>query len=292
MASSQEAYRLQQEDVLRIQVFNQTQILSETPVGRDGTVTAPFVGSVPAEGRTLTELEASLVKLYKEKLKLRDPIVSVVIVRYRELRASVIGAVNRPAVYTVRAGDTLLSLLSQGGGIIEGRADARRVRLRRKDSAESIPIDLFTMLNLGDTSQNYEVQDGDELTIPDDESRNRIVILGAVNRPGAYAFREPMRLADAVALAGGEIRYRSRFSKVLVLREIPGQAGQYQRIVVDFTKFVKKFDSGGNLELKARDLIYVPESNTPDFGQISALSNVAFIFDRLGGSFLGIRLFR
>jgi hypothetical protein len=39
------------------------------------------------------------------------------------------------------------------------------------------------------------------------------------------------------------------------------------------------------------DMVYVPETNTPDFNQISALANVAFVLDRFGSGLFGLRLF-
>jgi len=289
--SRSEQRRLLPEDLIRIQVFNQQQILADIPVGQDGNISAPFVGLVRAEGKTPNELERDLAELYTKRLKLREPIVSVTVLKFRIVTASIGGAVTRPSTYEVRPGDRILSLLNQGGGPIRDLADLRRATLRRRATREVIPIDLYAMLTLGDTTQNYEVQDGDELTVPE-ERRNRILVQGAVLQPGAFPYREPMTLADAISLAGGEVRYRSRFSRTLIIRERAGQPGQYTRIQADFVRFVKNGDQSQNVVLQPGDFVYVPETNTPDFNQISALANVAFILDRFGnGGFLGLRLF-
>ena len=84
-AFDEKAYKLKPEDVIRIQVFNQQQIGADIPVGIDGYVGAPFVGNLKVEGKTISEVEAELYKLYVSKLKLRDPIVSVSIISYRKL---------------------------------------------------------------------------------------------------------------------------------------------------------------------------------------------------------------
>ncbi|MGV3617601.1 MAG: polysaccharide biosynthesis/export family protein [Fimbriimonas sp.] len=283
-------YRLRPEDFLRIQVFGQ-EILVDMPVGPDGKVTPPYAGPVLAEGKTTTELERDIAAKLKERLRLRDPIVSVSILRYRPISASVGGEVTRPGTYEVRAGDRLLTLLTQGGGAALDRADLRRATLRRRNSGEVIPIDLYALLILGDTTQNYEVRDGDVLTIPQ-ERRNRISVQGAVPNPGQFLYREPMTLSDAISLAGGEVRYRSRLSRVLIIRERTGQPGQYTRILADYVRFVKKGDQAQNVVLEPGDFVYVPETNTPDFNQISALANTAFILQTFGNSFFGIRFIR
>jgi len=289
-AQSRAEYRLRPEDLIRIQVYNEQQILADVPVGQDGYVSAPFVGSLLAKGKTIGELETILTDLYHEKLRLRAPIVSITILKYRVVTATVGGFVNKPGTYEVRPGDKLISLLNMGGGFVPDRSDLRRARLRKAGSQEVIPIDLYAMLILGDTSQNYEIQDGDELTVPE-ERRNRILVQGAIAQPGAFAYHEPMTLMDAISLAGGEIRYRSLLSKVLIIREQVGQPGQYTRILADYVRFVKKGDQTQNIALHPGDFIYVPETKTPDFNQISSLANVAFITQQFGNTFFGLRLF-
>lgn len=284
-------YRLQPEDILRIQIYNEQQVNAIVPVGKDGNISAPFVGLVRAAGKTTTELEADLAVEYTRKLRLRDPRISVTIERYRVMRASVGGLVNRPGVYEIRPTDTILSLLQNGGGPIQdGRADLRRATLRRAGSQEVIPIDLYSMLIKGDTSQNYILQDGDDLSIPE-ETRNRIMILGSIQRPGTYPYREPMTVMDAISLGGGEVRYRSMMSKTLVIRERAGMPGTYQRIETNVVRFMTKGDASQNIMLRPGDIVWIPETKTPDGGQIgtlaNSLANALFILDRFG-----FRIFR
>lgn len=277
-------YRLMPEDVLQIQVYNEAQINVQVPVGRDGNISAPFVGIVRAQGKTITELEADLKALYIQRLKLRDPIVSITILQYRRIRASVMGMVNRPGVYELRPGDTILTLLSFAGGtILEGsaatRANLKRATLRRANSQELIPIDLNAMLKRGDMTQNYKIDDGDELTIPED-TRNRIVVLGAVAAPGTFPYTDPMTVMDAIGLARGQIRYVSKFSEILVVREKPGAPGNFIRIRSDIVKFVKQGDAAQNFRLEPGDLVYVPETKTPDWDRIANIVNSLFFLDR------------
>jgi len=276
-----DTYRLQVQDVVRIEVYNEAQINAVVPVGKDGNISAPFVGTIHAAGRTTAELESDLAILYEEKLKLRTPHVAVTIEQFRAIRASINGMVTTAGVYDFRPGDTVMTLISKGGGINTDRADMRRATLKRGNSRELIPMDLHAMMYLQDMSQNYEIQDGDELNVPE-ETKNRILVLGAVVAPGPYPYKEPMYLADAVTMAHGPIPIRSMMSRVWIMREIAGKPGQFQRIHADFVKFIRKGDSSQNLELMPGDLIYVSETNTPDLVQISTiLTNAIFIFDRI-----------
>lgn len=283
-------YRLKPEDILRIQVFGQNQITADVPVGIDGNVSAPFLGSVPAAGKTLDELQVALAVLYEKKMRLRDPIVSVTVIQFRQLRATIGGAVGKPGSVSIRPGDTVLSLLNNGGGAIRDVADLRRAYLRHNNSAEIIPLDLYAMTVLGDMSQNYSLQDGDEITVPE-ERNNHITITGAVLKPGQYPYHEPMTLADAIALGGGEIRRRTRFSGTLIIRQKPGLPGEYVTIHANFVRFVRNGDQSQNVALLPGDFIFVPESNTPDFNDINALFNVAYIINVIGGGNVFTRAF-
>jgi polysaccharide export outer membrane protein len=284
-------YRLRQEDVLRISVYNEQQIQALVTVGRDGNITAPFVGNVRAEGRTVGELEADLAALYERVLKLRDPKVSVTIERFRTYRASVTGAVNRPGAYELRPGDTLVALLSYGGGYIFDRADTRRVILRRAGTKESIPIDLHSLLK-GDTSQNYEIQDGDELIVPEN-TRNTVTVQGAVAAPNQFVWREGMRLSDALALARGDIPIRSKKSGIVIFRERAGIQGQYVAIRADYIRFETKADWSQNVVLMPGDIVHVPYTKTPNIQEIgSIVNNLLFLDEFTRRGLFGFRFFR
>lgn len=282
--------RIKQRDVLRIQVFNQTQIIADTAVDTSGDITPPFLPPIHAEGRTVDELLAELTRLYRQRLFLKDPIVSVTVTSFRTMRATIGGGgVPRAGTYDVFPGDTLLSLLNQGGGAIRDIADLRRSYLRRAGSSEAIPVDLYSLTVFGDTSQNYEIQDGDELVVPEARG-NQVIVLGAVQVPGQYPYREPTTAWDAIAEAHGEIRLRSRFSKTVVLRQRDGLPGQYVRIPVDLVRFIRNGDSTQNIQLQPGDIVFVPETNTPDFTVLSQLGNTAFLFSNLASLF-GVRRF-
>ncbi|MBS1716687.1 MAG: polysaccharide export protein [Armatimonadetes bacterium] len=280
-------YRLQADDIIRLQLRDDNQVGGEIPIGPDGYFNVPFVGAVKASGKTTNELEAELVKLYREKLGYRNPRISVTIIRYRAIRATVNGFVARPGAYEMRQGDTILVLLGQSGSLLADRADARRATLRRANSRELIPIDLQALIS-GDTSQNYSINDGDELNVPE-RKRPTITVLGTVLQPGIYGFNDEMTLMDAIGEAHGEVRTRSIMSHVYVTRTLP--SGQVVRYQCDLIKFGKG-DYAQNITLQPGDFVYVPENKSPDLNQLSALLNTLYFFNQLGRSnLLGLKIF-
>lgn len=287
-AQTSTTYRLRVDDVIRIAIYDEQQVNNQVIVGSDGNISAPFIGIMRAEGLTVSEIEAVLKREYERVLRIREPKVSVTIERFAPIRASVVDLVNRPGVYDIRPTDSLLDLLSYGGGpILSGdrRADLRRATLRRKGSREIIPIDLYALLRYGDMSQNYNLEDGDILTVPEDKFSN-ISIFGQVPRPGTFAFRDGMTLTDAIALGGGPVEYRSNLRKIVIARANFARPGEYTRIIADYGRYLKKGDSTQNIQLQPGDLVYIPESDSLDlnrFNQIvNSVANGLFILDRFG----------
>ncbi len=281
-----EPYRLRENDVIHVQIYQEGAVNVDATVGRDGLLSLPYLDPIYVEGMTLPELQKRLTDLYAERLRLRDPKVSVTLVKFRTYRAAVSGFARTPGEFEMRPGDTILTLLSRAGGPDWDRADLRRATYRRKGSDELIPLDLHAMLNRADTSQNYEIQEGDILNIP--ESNNKVVVIGQVPRPGSFAYKEPMTVQDALAQAGGEIPTRSWLSRTLVIRERAGMPGSYDRIQVDIVRFIRKQDDAQNIQLQPGDIVYVPETKTPDLDRISRLLG-SFLFFR---DFLRGGLFR
>jgi len=285
--SENEAYRLQAEDVIRIQVIaagTDVSINVEVPIGIDGNVAAPFIGNLPAVGKTVSELASDLRSRYITELRLRDPRVGVTISQFRRIQASIVGFVQRPGTFPFRKGERLLDLLSQGGGIIPDRSDLRRATLQRKDSGEVIPVDLYAMLVRGDTSQNYELKDGDTLVVPE-ETRNRVYVFGAVSQAGVIPYREPMTVLDAFITVGAGIPTVTKLSDVTIFRK--NATGQLQRIKVDLVKYIDGRDITQNVNLQPGDTVYVGQTNRLDANFVRQIADALFIFDRLG-----VRLFR
>jgi protein involved in polysaccharide export with SLBB domain len=174
----------------------------------------------------------------------------------------------------------LINLLSLAGGPVEEVADLRRARLRHAGSSEEIPVDLEAVYYSGDTSQNYTLQDGDELIVPKD-THNRVVVWGAVQQPGTYPYTKNMRVMDAIGLTRGEIRTVSRMSKVVILRKRKGQYDASYPIRVDLVRLMNQHDWTQNIELEREDFIFVPSTKTPNFNDIGAILNTAFFANRV-----------
>ena len=83
----------------------------------------------------------------------------------------------------------------------------------------------------------------------------KIYVLGKINSPGVYDFREGLTALDACIMAGGFAQYAAPNRTTITRREAPGKQ-EIIKINLDRVKKGKDED----LLLKPGDRIYVPES--------------------------------
>ncbi len=271
------AYRLQPEDVIRIQVVGEPELSAQqATVSRDGKVSVPIVGEVQAGGLTTSELEQLISRRYREMDILREPRVSVTILQFHRPRVSILGLVQRPGTYEFKEGDRVLDALSLGGSIVPERARLEEAWMQRVDGSK-IELNLYRLLYEGDLSQNILLADGDTIYIPE-ETQNRYFVGGQVKRPGQYVWRPGLTVLDALSQAAWETE-RARLSQTFVVRKKPD--GAEERIRVDLVRLLNKGDMSQNIVLQPGDVVYVSETNTPNYDQVYRILSVFWILRQL-----------
>jgi len=241
---AQEAYILGPGDTIDIVVYGEPDLFRTVIVKPDGAVSLALLGEVKAAGRTTTQLAADLTRLYGKYLK--QPLISVTVREFRVDRIYILGQVSRPGEYQLRPGIGIMELLANAGGPT-GRADlAKVVVIRGRTEAQQL-----NLLEAFATNRNPDVKllAGDVLFVP--ETDKRIVVLGQINRPGAYELLEGQRVSNLIAAAGG-LTVRAAPQKAFIVRGP-------EQIPVDLEKVL-----AGNLEanvtLSSGDMLVVPES--------------------------------
>ena len=129
-------------DVLGLELFDASDLSGPLDVLSDGSVSLPLVGSVVLSGLTLQQASTWLRELFSDQL-LR-PELQLKVVRPRPIRVSVVGAVERPGLYSLTTNDalqiegapasslsgppTLVDAIQKAGGITQ-QANLREVQL-------------------------------------------------------------------------------------------------------------------------------------------------------------------
>lgn len=126
-------------------------------------------------------------------------------------RVTVTGAVRRPAHYELVEGEGLRDLLTFAGGL-DADASVRRVQIdrvlppeERRPGVERSLVDVDLSRLLDASAVDIEMRDGDRLQVFSvaEERRNRVVITGAVRKPGLYQWEPGMMLQELISRAEG-----------------------------------------------------------------------------------------
>lgn len=146
MAAAQDSYRIQPGDVLRVEVLEDSSINRDALVLPDGRISIPMAGTVPAAGRTITQVQSAVTQRLSPNFS-NAPTVFVSISKLRErervtatapvektIDIFVMGEVTQPGKVAVAQGTTLLQALAQIGGFSKFAA-TKRVQLRRADKS-------------------------------------------------------------------------------------------------------------------------------------------------------------
>jgi protein involved in polysaccharide export with SLBB domain len=185
----------------------------------------------------------------------------------------VIGAVNKPGRYEWSDEMSLFDLLAQAGGPKE-RADIAHIEIMRAthDTGKPLRFDLAAFLKSGGPlSAVPRLKAGYVISVPElpqDPADNKaqwtrlasersIYIMGAVGRPGRYAFNEAMSFLDILGAADGPTEKAD-------LRNIRISHRGRRKAVVSNVNLARYFSTGDERLLprvRVGDVIFVPDRN-------------------------------
>jgi polysaccharide biosynthesis/export protein len=241
-AQSREA--LGEGDSVRITVFQNPDLTTETRVSEQGTITFPLIGEVAIAGLTPSAAEARIAKQLVEGKFLKNPQVSLNVTRVRSRQVSVLGQVAHPGRYPLDDTSSNLSdILAVAGGITPTGDDNVTVMVTRNGKTAKIDVDLATMYRTGDLSRNVRIENGDTIYV---QRAPVFYIYGEVQRAGSYRLEPKMTVMQALSLGGGvTARGTDRGLKI-------------HRRMHDGT--VKKLDAQLTDTVLADDVIYVKEA--------------------------------
>ncbi len=273
---SLQEYVLGPGDSVEVTVFGENDLTRTVTIRPDGKINLPLIGDVQAAGLTPSQLSEQVRNGLRTYLK--NPQVSVSVREFHIERAYVylLGQVNRPGQVEIQKGWTVMEVMGAAGGVTP-RAALRRAVVIRRGTGQTIPLDLDRLLLRGDRSANVAVEPGDIIMVP--TLQNRVLVLGAVSRPGAYDLDEGGRLLDALAQAGGPTD-RAQTSNIGVIRS--GQDGKPVVTTFDMSKLVKG-DGSQNMVLQNADVVYVPEGRVRWTDVLSWLGGLNLLRALFGG---------
>jgi polysaccharide biosynthesis/export protein len=282
-----DSYTLGSGDRLRIDIFNVPEYSGEFFVLGDGSINLPVVGSIPVQGLTVQRASSLLTAYFSRYVK--RPIVTISVLAPRPVQFAIAGEVTRSGSYTIpftnenRKFPTISQAIQLAGGTTQ-TANLRQVQVRRAATGRIVSVNIFDVLQRGNTSQDITLRDGDTIFIARSEGVNaadrlrlagsnlanqdatvKVAILGEVGKPGTYTLKgdtagtagrvTPPTLTEAIKIAGGSTA-SADLSRIRVRRNTRTGVGQV--VPINLLSLLKAGDFGQDIILQDGDTILLP----------------------------------
>ncbi|MDN5934792.1 MAG: polysaccharide export protein EpsE [Nitrosospira sp.] len=236
-------YPLGPGDVLRIYVFQNPDLMTETRVSENGSITFPLIGGVEVGGLSIGAAEKKIAAALKNGGFVRQPQVNIVLVQMRGNQVSVLGQVNRPGRFPLDTLSRVSDMLAIAGGVRTEGDDFAIVTGLRDGKPFRKVIDI-PALYLGEKSEeDILLAGGDTIYV---HRAPVFYIYGEAQRPGAYRIERGMTVMQALAQGGGPTTRGSEWRLRLHRKNAEGGV---EKISPEMTDVVQP-----------NDIIYVRES--------------------------------
>jgi polysaccharide export outer membrane protein len=172
------------DDLIRITVFQEDDLTTETRITKAGSITFPLIGAVQVAGKTIAQTQEEIRSLL-DKDYIVNPHVTVAIIEYSKLWVTVLGQVQKPGNVELpnSGGLDLLGAIALAGGYTQD-ADMERVAVRRiVNGTEQVTTFNATEMAHNSTTKPFMVQPGDAVTVPS-YVKAWVTVLGEVQKPG------------------------------------------------------------------------------------------------------------
>ena len=163
-ASTSPEYILDIQDMLTIAVIQPDPFSVELTVAPDGTITFPYIGTVPVKGLTLMQAQEKIQTGLMDYMKY--PVVSVSLRASKNLTFFVFGEVQRPGSYILEKDTTVLKAITTAGGFTRVAAtnNVKVVRQSADGTTRAITVDVGALMT-GKSTKDEKVEQGDVITV-------------------------------------------------------------------------------------------------------------------------------
>jgi polysaccharide export outer membrane protein len=194
-------YVLSPGDQIKITVFQNPDLLTETRVSEAGTITFPLIGQVQVGGLSPSAAEARIARKLKDGNFLVDPQITLFVQQIQGSQVAALGQFNRPGRYPLQTTQMRLSdLIATAGGIAATGGDSVIFTGKRNGKAVWKEIDIATTFVNNQLDNDFILEPGDVLFV---DRYPLFYIYGEVQRPGSYRVERGMTLVQALAAGGG-----------------------------------------------------------------------------------------
>lgn len=236
-------YPLGPGDILRVQVFQNPDLMVETRVSETGVITYPLIGTIEIGGLTITAAEKKIAAALKNGGFVQQPQVNIIVLQMRGSQVSVLGQVNRAGRFPLETLSRVSDMIAAAGGTTTIGDDFAIVTGLRNGKSFRKVIDIPAIYLDEKSEDNIYLLGGDTIYV---HRAPLFYIYGEAQRPGAYRIERGMTVMQALAQGGGPTMRGSEWR--LRLHRKNGD-GVVEKISPEMTDLVMP-----------NDIIYVRES--------------------------------
>jgi len=156
-------YKIGPQDVLRIDVWKETEISRTVPVRPDGKISIPLLNDVQAAGLTAMELSNNISEGLKKFMN--APQVTVTVSEINSRRVYVTGEVTRPGAYPLLPSMTALQALTSAGGFTQF-ANTKKIYVLRTEGGKQAKHPFNYKSVLDGKMEDISLVPGDTIVVP------------------------------------------------------------------------------------------------------------------------------
>jgi len=162
-ATTDASYKIGPQDVLRVDVWKETEISRSVPVRPDGKISLPLLNDVQAAGLTAMELANTITEGLKKFIN--NPQVTVTVAEINSRRVYVTGEVTRPGAYPLLPNMTALQALTSAGGFTQF-SNPKKIYVLRSESGKQVKHPFNYKSVLDGKQDDIPLQPGDTIVVP------------------------------------------------------------------------------------------------------------------------------
>jgi len=187
-------------DVVKISVFGNPDLTTETRVSEAGSITFPLIGEVGVAELSASAVERKIAGLLESGGFVKKPQVNLLVTVLTSQQVSVLGSVNRPGRYPIDGKRSVLDLMALAGGINAEGGDTVALIRKRGGKTSRDEIDIVNMVRTAELGRDFELAGNDVIYV---ERAPRFYIYGEVQRPGVFRLERAMTVVQALSTGGG-----------------------------------------------------------------------------------------
>ena len=264
-------YRIGTGDELKVDVYNIPELSSKSMsisqffgqvVDEKGEILFPIIKSIKVGGLTKKEAAQAIEERLKEFVK--NPDVSMEIVKFQSKFYYITGASNNNGKYNITPTTTIMEALARISPITSGTTINMANTIYLKRDEKVIPLSITEISKSQTDYSQIRIHNGDTFFVPP-TSAERVYIVGEIARPGAYQITKPdYTVLDLIAEAGGVNPVTADTTALYLVRQY---GGKFQYAALDYHKILGG-EAGNDLRLQPGDRLVVSPTALTSYNRI------------------------